>query len=61
MEQALEKPVGVTKDVIETFLATAKDQGISDAIIEALRKTLIEDGKCAEQALLDAIYSENSS
>ena len=61
MEHSLEKPVGVTKDVIVTFLNDAKDQGVSDATIETLRKTLLEDGKCTEKLLFDAISSDNTS
>lgn len=57
----MKKPVGVTKDVLERFLTAAKDADVSGEVVEALRQSLIEDGKCTEKALLAAIFPDNGS
>lgn len=61
MENTSKKPVGVTKDLIEAFLAAAESSGIPTETISALRMTLVEEGKCSENSLVAAIFSEEQS
>lgn len=61
MEDSMKKPIGVTKDILEEFLAKAGDEGVSSDIIAALRKALVEDGKSSEKAILEAIFPESRS
>lgn len=57
----MNKPVGVTKEIIESFLSEIGDEGVASDIVERLRGILIDDARCGEKALLQAIFPEENS
>lgn len=61
MEDKMNKPLGVTKEIIESFLSEIQEQGVGNDIIERLRGALINDARCGEKALLQAIFLEEES
>jgi hypothetical protein len=52
------KPVGVTKDIVESFLAELSEKDVDDAVVNGLKKTLLEDGKSTKVALEKSLFPE---
>ncbi len=52
------KPVGVTKDIVESFLAQLSEKEVDDVVVEGLRKTLLEDGKSTKIALENSLFPD---
>lgn len=56
----MSRPVGVTKEIIENFLSESAEKGIASDVIDRLRSTLIDNARCGETALLQAIFPEDN-
>ena len=61
LENSDEKLIGVTREIVEAFLSSLADTDVPAAVVDGLRKTLMEDGKRSEKSLLEVIFPASES